>query len=133
MRTLIVLVCLSFICAGDIRVINLTPLKDDQVVEAFVGEELVIKLSGNKSTGYEWVIKNLNLEESFAGFTHEKTTYIGSDSNTRKMGLGGHYFIYLKPQLVGNHVVRLSYQRPFEPFDTVQSFEFTISAKSKSN
>lgn len=130
MRTVIALICLSFICSGDLRIVTLNSLQEGQIVEAYVDEELIIKLSGNKSTGYEWIVKNPNLEDSFAGFNHIKTTYIGKDSfSGPKMGLGGNYFIYLKPNSEGDHTVRLSYERPFNPEHSVNSFEFTISSK----
>ena len=86
-------------------------------VNAFVGQELVITLNGNPSTGYTWETKDLDptmfLQVGETQFTSSNPTLVGS---------GGTQTLTIRTLKTGTATLTLVYHRPWEtgvaPADT---------------
>ena len=78
-------------------------------VNAFVGQELVITLEGNPSTGYTWETKDLDTtmfqQVGDATFT---------SSNPNLVGAGGTQTLTIKALKAGTATLTLVYHRPWE-------------------
>lgn len=86
-------------------------------VNAFVGQELVITLDGNPSTGYTWESKDMDptmfLQDGETQFT---------SSNPNVVGSGGTQTLTIKILKTGTATLTFIYHRPWEkdvaPVDT---------------
>jgi inhibitor of cysteine peptidase len=86
-------------------------------VNAFVGQELVITLEGNPSTGYTWETKDLD-PSMFLQVGEPKFT----SSNPNLVGSGGQQTLTIRILKTGTATLTLVYHRPSEtgvaPADT---------------
>jgi inhibitor of cysteine peptidase len=93
-------------------------------VNAFVGQELVITLDGNPSTGYTWETKDMDPTM----FSQDGETQFTS-SNPDVVGSGGTQTLTIRILKTGNASLTLIYHRPWEtdvaPVDTF-SFELLV-------
>lgn len=81
---------------------------DGQVIEVGVGDELVIELAGNPTTGYNWYVTDLDTSVLQAQGEPEFT----ADSSA--IGSGGVLALSFKAQAAGETTLSLAYQRAWE-------------------
>ena len=95
----------------------LTTSDNGTKVNAFAGQELVITLAGNPSTGYTWETKDLDASM----FLQVGETQFAS-SNPNLVGSGGTQTLTLRILKSGSVTLKLVYHRPWEtgvaPADT---------------
>ena len=95
----------------------LTTSDNGTKVNAFVGQELVITLAGNPSTGYTWEPKDL---DPSMFLQVGETQFTSSDPNL--VGSGGTQTLTLRTLKTGTVTLTLVYHRPWEtgvaPADT---------------
>ena len=107
------------------RPMDITPRHADEAVEAFVGQTLRIRLPGNPSTGYTWVVKVLK-GDSVA--QHGKLVFERAEGTGGMAGAGGTLVATFKALRPGPTTVILEYKRPWEKKDPerTQVLRFTI-------
>jgi inhibitor of cysteine peptidase len=105
--------------------VNLTATDKGSQVNIKVGEQIVIKLDSNPSTGYTWEANNL-----------DKTMFeqVGdptfSSSNPGLVGSGGTLTLTFKALKVGTASLALVYNRPWETgVDPIDTFDITVTVK----
>lgn len=115
---------------GDIQVsppeqVNLSASNNGQKITLFAGQELVITLAGNPTTGYTWEAKNLD-----ATMFKQLGDPTFSSSNPNLVGSGGTQTLNIRVLKSGTAALTLVYHRPWEtdvaPLDT-----FSITALVK--
>ena len=94
-------------------------------VNAFVGQELVITLDGNPSTGYTWETKDLDttmfLQVGDAKFT---------SSNPNLVGSGGTQTLTIRVLKTGTATLTLIYHHPWETgVEPVETFSIAVNVK----
>jgi predicted secreted protein len=103
----------SFIVYGDSDGqgddMNVTYFDGPGDVQTAVGEEFVIAMKGNATTGYDWKVasmpEGLELVED----------WYQSDSNDNNLcGVGGNHFFKISAEKAGTYDVILDYQRSWE-------------------
>ncbi|MBE6523766.1 MAG: hypothetical protein E7Z65_02680 [Thermoplasmata archaeon] len=93
--------------------------KDDMVIEKYVeagddslqaavGEDVVISLAANATTGYSWVIKSSD------GLEKTKDWYEVEKGREGLCGAGGTQYFQFHCEKAGTYKVVLDYQRPWE-------------------
>ena len=93
--------------------------KDDMVIEKYVeagddslqaavGEDVVISLAANATTGYSWVIKSSD------GLEKTKDWYGVEKGREGLCGAGGTQYFQFHCEKAGTYKVVLDYQRPWE-------------------
>jgi inhibitor of cysteine peptidase len=89
------------------------------------GENVEIKLNGNASTGYSWVVKEL--DESILQ-SNGDPDYKADSILT---GSGGTYIYSFKAIETGTTTIKMAYLRTFENNPPVQEFELTVTVVDK--
>ena len=109
------------------RPMDVTPKHSDEAVEAFVGQTLRIRLRGNPSTGFTWVVKRLK-GESVA--QQGKLVFEKGEAAAGMVGAGGTVVVPFKALKPGPTTVLLEYKRPWEQKDPAraQVLRFVIKA-----
>lgn len=92
-------------------------------VEMAVGDQLEVRLVGNPTTGYEWMVKAV--DESRLKLLGEPE--YKSESNL--IGGGGRYTFRLEALAAGESQIDLVYRRSFEPETEKPADEFTLTVK----
>jgi len=104
---------------------NLTAADKGGQVDVKVGEQIVIKLDGNPSTGYTWEAKDLDTSmfEQVGD-----TAFISSNPNL--VGSGGTLTLTFKTLKAGTNTLTLVYHRPWETdVDPIDTFAVTVTVK----
>ncbi len=95
----------------------------DTTVDVIEGRDVLLRLAGNPSTGYEWTITST--DKTFGYPASEE--YLPSDG---AVGSGGVYEFLWKTDgalsMVGAHTVALEYRRSWET-DSADTFVFTVN------
>ncbi len=107
------------------KIINIDEKMDSGNVELFVNDQIEISLPGNPTTGYEWMLTNVDytiLEKM--GEPEYKTT---GDA----VGSSGYYIYKFKAIAPGETLVEMVYRRSFESEDTPPEDEYNILIKVK--
>ena len=87
----------------------LTAANSGQKLTLFVGQELVIQLDGNPSTGYTWEAKDLD-----AGMFQQVGETVFASSNPNLVGSGGSLTLTFRVLKTGPASLTLVYHRPWE-------------------
>ena len=96
--------------------------------ELVPGQELVVHLKGNPTTGYTWVLAQADVKV-LAG-TGE-IEFLAPKPNTRRVGQGGEYIARLTAQATGETPVRFEYRRPWEKDKPAEkSFALTVRVRA---
>lgn len=108
--TVVVLVLLSsWSTAGDARGTMLTEKDNNKKVKLDKGSVLSVRLAGNPTTGFQWVIdkndKQVLSPQGKPEYKPEKKGVIGG---------GGHFTFRFKAEQAGTSDLVLEYKRPFE-------------------
>lgn len=105
---------------------TLTEKDDEKLVNLNVGDKLVIKLPGNYTTGYQWIVKgnyddDVIKEEGKGEYRTEKTDRVGA---------GGVATFTFKALGAGRTDLYLEYKRSWEKNGEVpEDFEITVVVK----
>ena len=99
----------------------------DTPITGSVGEEIIISLAGNASTGYKWHFSSDNayiykvIEENYTPDAHP----------AGMVGIGGHYIYKIKPLHKGNFTITARYFRPWENYNpqTDKNYKFIFEIK----
>ncbi len=91
------------------------------------GEEFVIKLESNPSTGYQWRITK-GLEKSGISLMEESYTPKPNPTNKPRLGAGGTKSWKFETNKKGRYLLKFVYQRPGEE-EPVQTKHFAVRVK----
>jgi len=94
-------------------------------VELIVGDQLEITLAGNPTTGYEWMLKQVDEAILKPDGDPEFSTH------SEALGAGGIYSFKLDAIAAGETRVDLVYRRSFEAEDILPADEFSIMVTVK--
>ncbi|MFC1996716.1 protease inhibitor I42 family protein [Chloroflexota bacterium] len=98
---------------------------DSEFVELFVNDQIEIRLPGNPTTGYDWIL--LGVDYTIL----EKLGELEYQSEGDTVGGGGHYTLKLRAVAPGQTLVELAYRRSFESEDIPSADEFKILVRVK--
>jgi inhibitor of cysteine peptidase len=105
--------------------VNLVVSDNGENVRLFAGQELIIQLDGNPTTGYTWETKDLDtnmfMQVGDARFT---------SSDPKLVGSGGTQTLTLKVLNAGTSTLTLIYHRPWEK-DVKPAKTFTVTVTVK--
>ena len=105
--------------------VNLTASDNGQKLTLFAGQELVIQLPGNPSTGYTWEAKDLD-----AGMFQQVGEPVFVSSNTNLVGSGGTLTLTFRVLKTGPAALTLVYHRPWETnVAPLQTFSIKATVK----
>jgi inhibitor of cysteine peptidase len=105
--------------------VNLVASNAGQNVRLFAGQELIIQLDGNPTTGYTWETKDLDTK-MFAQVGEVQFT----SSNPKLVGSGGTQTLTLKVLNAGTSTLTLIYHRPWEKnVQPLKTFTVTVTVK----
>ena len=110
--------------AGDAS-LKLTQADNGATRTAPVGRQIVIRLAGNPTTGYQWQLQGIS---GPAVKADGPITYKGGRPGV--MGAGGMYTIPLKAVAAGTAKVTLIYVRPWQADKPARTFSVTIIVKA---
>ena len=101
------LVLLNFYCYGK-KVFDLNTLKNNKnEADIRVGEEFVVKIPSNPTTGYQ--ISFINKDEVSDSLELLRYEYVSSAKLTNLVGAGGHKYFYFKALKVTNEAQTLKF------------------------
>jgi len=109
--------------------LELSADQDGKSVTIAKGREIVVRLAGNPTTGFNWRVGEIS---GAAVKSQGEPTYVPTQHTQRMVGTGGTFvfkFLAVKP---GKSTVKLVYARPWEKEKPpVQSFTTTIEVQEK--
>ena len=111
--------------AGEDKGIIITDKKDKSTVILKKGEILTVKLAGNPTTGYQWVIAK---NDSGVLAAQGKGDYLADNKNS--VGGGGTLVFRFKGAKTGKVDLKMDYMRPFEKGQPpAKTFKVTVEVK----
>ncbi len=131
LTTLVVGIILSTGCAprqfqvSPPEQVNLVAADNGQNVRLFAGQELIIQLDGNPTTGYTWETKDLDTKMFMQVGDVQFTS-----SDPKLVGSGGTQTLTLKVLNTGTSTLTLIYHRPWEK-DVKPANTFTVTVTVK--
>ncbi|MCE5276856.1 MAG: protease inhibitor I42 family protein [Planctomycetaceae bacterium] len=102
--------------------------QDGKTVEVAMGQKLIIRLSGNMTTGFAWTVAKI---EGDAVKLVGKIEYEQAPARGR-VGVGGTFVATFEPVKVGQSVLTLEYKRPWEK-NTPPAKTFTLTVQVKAS
>ena len=99
-----------------------TYIDDDETIGCSVGEEFVIALDSNPTTGYEWVA---SYDESVLEMTHEE---YNAEKCPGLVGAGGTYYYGFEAKKKGETEINVDYLREWEG-ESIDHRTFRVSVK----
>ena len=105
--------------------VNLTGSDNGQKMTLFAGQELIIQLAGNPTTGYTWEASNLD-----ASMFQQVGQAVFGSSNPNLVGSGGTQTLTFRVLKTGPAALTLIYHRPWEQ-KVAPLHTFSISATVK--
>lgn len=97
--------------------------------ELVPGQELVVHLKGNPTTGYTWVLAQADAKVLVATGAIE---YLAPKQNPPRVGQGGTFVARLTAQAAGETPVRFEYRRPWEK-DTPAEKSFSLTVRVRAD
>jgi inhibitor of cysteine peptidase len=94
--------------AGEDKGVTITDKADKGKVNLSKGSILTVKLAGNPTTGFQWVIAKNNKDELSP---QGKSEYV---RDGKAIGGGGHFVLKFKAEKACTSELELEYKRPFE-------------------
>lgn len=103
--------------------VTLTEADSGSTIDADVGEEIVVELAANPTTGYEW-----QLTDSLDVAVVEKVSqdYAQDSGSEDAVGAGGKDTWTFKAVAAGTTTIQLDYLRTFEENSTTNTFSVTV-------
>lgn len=93
------------------------------------GQQVVISLKGNPTTGYSWSCAGI---EGDAAVAVGKIKYVTDRAEPRRMGAGGMFVATFKAAKIGKSTITLEYKRPWEKGKPpAETFTLTVEVKSE--
>lgn len=118
-------VLISVAACSPTKPVILTAADNGSQVEVKVGEQIVITLDGNPSTGYTWEAKDLD-----ATMIEQVGDPVFSSSNPGLVGAGGTLTLTFKALKAGAASLTLVYHRPWETgVDPIDTFAVTVTVR----
>lgn len=116
--------------ADELRSLQLTDADDGRTVTVTKGQNILVKLSANPSTGYQWVVAATN--RTFGYPASDRFVASAAAAPAGAVGSGGVQRLVWKTSsvldMVGTHSVRLEYKRPWENnVAPAKTFSFTVN------
>lgn len=105
------------------KIIAVDETMDSDSVELRVNDQIEVSLPGNPTTGYEWVLKEV--DNTILEPLGEPEYQSESDA----VGGGGHYTLQFKAIASGDTLIEMAYRRLFESDDTPSADEFKLIVK----
>jgi inhibitor of cysteine peptidase len=100
-----------------------------QEINIGVGQEFIIALGSNPTTGYSWQASyDESLLELIPG-PNGQSTYEPKETGDDVVGAGGVEYFHFKALKVGETEITLTYKRPWEGGDTADTKVFTVVIK----
>jgi inhibitor of cysteine peptidase len=111
--------------AGD--AITIDEASDGKTIAASVGQRIVIRLKGNPTTGYSWIITKF---EGDALGKQPQVQYVPDEVKDRRVGVGGTFVVQMQAAKAGSVSIAMQYARPWEKnTPPIQTFSVTIEVK----
>jgi predicted secreted protein len=96
-------------------------------VPATLGQQILIRLRGNPTTGYEWKVAKL---EGEAIEQVGEPKYVPDDPKGERAGAGGTFVFTFRAAKAGQAALTLAYARPWEKKkEPAQTFALTVEVK----
>ncbi len=114
-----VFLALSVMTACQSKTSTYTKADNGQSIDLVAGQEILVKLEGNPTTGYTWELD----KDVSSGMEQVGEPDYGADSSA--IGSGGMFTFRFKAVEAGEHTLQLKYWRTFEP-DTPPIELFTL-------
>lgn len=114
-------------CEGgdSLPLLELSEADNGKTVSARVGQEIVVSLRGNPTTGYSW---ERPAPEGAAVQALGEVEYAADPNPAGLVGVGGTFRARYRAAQPGRAVLRLRYRRPWEPESSVAArFEVTVN------
>lgn len=105
-------------------------LSDDTYIPVKTGQEFIIELEGNPTTGYSWfllnpeklnqenLLKATNLDKNNSGEFYSANST--ENEEIRRMGAGGiFHFKFLAGEITGHEIITFIYKRPWTEEDKI--------------
>ncbi len=119
--TLFLLLNLS---CGSSSLIELDGIDDAAEVEVKVEQEVIVRLEGNPTTGYTWIV------DDDVGGSLELKGEIEFESDSNLAGAGGFQILRFQAIKLGEGDLTLIYRRPFETgTDPLREFSVSVVVK----
>jgi inhibitor of cysteine peptidase len=119
------LVLIFITACSSSKQVNLTAADKDSQVDVRAGDQIVITLDSNPSTGYTWEVKDLNTT-----ILEQVGDPVFSSSNPGLVGSVGSLTITFKALKAGTATLTLVYHRPWETgIDPIDTFAVTITVR----
>jgi inhibitor of cysteine peptidase len=108
--------------------VKLTDANNGKAVTVNVGDDIQIALAGNPTTGYTW---NGSLSDTDKALLQQQGEPLYAQGNTDPsiVGSGGTMTFTYKALAAGQVTLKLSYTRPWESVQPIQTFTVTITVK----
>ena len=117
--TLILAVCLLAGCGG-----VKTYIDDEKTITASVGQEFIIALDSNPTTGYDW---EESYDASMLSLDEEESRYEPDEKAKGLVGAGGTQYYRFKALKKGNTEITLVYKRSWlEEIEDEKAFKVSI-------
>jgi len=115
--------------ADTAKPITLDKSANGRTVTPAPGQQVVISLKGNPTTGYSWSCAKI---EGDAAVAVGKVAYVRDQSGPRRMGSGGMFVATFKAAKIGKSKITLEYKRPWEKGKpAAETFTLTVEVKSE--
>jgi inhibitor of cysteine peptidase len=114
----------------ELRSLSLTEADDGKTVTVTKGQNILVKLQANPTTGYKWVVAST--DRTFGYPSSDRFTQPRASADTSApVGGGGLQRLTWKTSsvldMVGSHTVKLEYKRPWETnVAPAKAFTFTV-------
>jgi len=107
--------------AGCFGPLSLTEAHDGDLVDLKVGDEVIVRLTGNPTTGYAWLVAD-SLKETVLESLGDGVFVPGTDAPA---GGGGHFEFRFRAVAIGTTPLELSYRRTWED-EALETFAVAV-------
>ena len=104
--------CAPVIDNPQLAVVEVSAKDTGATIDLELGQQPVISLDSNRTTGYEWVLTDL--DRQILKPADDAPGYESSPNPAGLMGVGGTERWSFKPVKAGDTVIRFEYRRPWE-------------------
>jgi inhibitor of cysteine peptidase len=119
------LVLIFITACSSSNLVNLTAADKNSQVDVKSGDQIVITLEGNPSTGYTWEVNDLNTT-----ILEQVGDTVFSSRNPGLVGSVGSLTITFKALKAGTATLTLVYHRPWETgVDPIDTFAVTVTVR----
>lgn len=124
-RLLICIAVLSGCAQPPNKAIELTDADSNKTIEVTTGEEIMLRLTANQSTGYNWVY--LDTTQDMIKLVNDN--YETDPKFKNANGAGGKHTFHFKAMKPGTSEIHMLYSRSWEKDAWVQRYKVTVRVK----